>query len=187
VAGLGNPGEKYAMNRHNAGFMCVDEFVARTDEMGDWINKKDLHCHLSTGQIAGLGVLAVKPMTFMNDSGQAIRAVADFYKVNPENTVVIHDELDIEFGRIRMRVGGSDAHHNGVKSVIQHIGEDFGRIRIGTGPKRPSQIDSYDFVLQDFSADEQAQLPNMTREVIAILSEYVHGGQLPHDTRNFLI
>jgi PTH1 family peptidyl-tRNA hydrolase len=132
-------------------------------------------------------VIAIKPTTFMNLSGEAVQAVASFYKASPGNVAVIHDELDIDFGQIRLRKGGSDAGHNGVKSVIQHLGEDYGRIRVGVGPKHPAKIDSTDFVLQKFSAKEQAQLPNLTREVNAILSEYLYGTELPHDTRNFLV
>ena len=188
IAGLGNPGEKYEGTRHNAGFICLDEFVAKTEEMSDWVDNKKLKCHLSRGQINGLGVLAVKPMTFMNDSGQAIEAVSRFYKVHPDQTLVIHDELDIDFGQIRLRVGGSDAGHNGIKSVSQHIGTDYGRMRVGIGPKRPPEIDSIDFVLQKFSKDEQTNLPNMAREVTAIISEYLYGEQqLPHETRSFLV
>lgn len=188
LVGLGNPGKQYDGTRHNAGFICLDEFVAKTDEMDGWVDNKKLKCHLSRGQINGLSVLAVKPMTFMNDSGQAVQAVADFYKVHPGQIVVIHDELDIDFGQIRTRIGGSDAGHNGVKSVSQHIGEDYGRLRVGIGPKQPPQISSEDFVLQKFSKDQQAQLSNLTKEVIAILSEYLYGSQqLPHETRSFLV
>ncbi len=188
LVGLGNPGAKYDLTRHNVGFLCIDEFVAKTEEMGDWVDNKKLKCHLSRGEINGLSVLAVKPMTFMNDSGQGVQAVANFYKIHPDQVVAVHDELDIDFGQIRTRVGGSDAGHNGVKSVTQQIGEGYGRIRIGIGPKQPAQINSEDFVLQKFSKDQQAELPNLTKEVIAIFSEYLYGDQkLPHETRSFLV
>lgn len=187
IAGLGNPGEKYVQTRHNAGFMGLDEFVAGTEEMSEWIEKKDWKCHISQGTVNGLGVLAVKPMTMMNDSGAAIQAVAHFYKINAKHVVVAHDELDIDFGKIRTRQGGSDAGHRGIRSVSQHLDENYGRIRIGVGPKQPPQIDSVDFVLQNFSAAEQAQLPNMRREVSAIIHEYLAGGELPNETRSFLV
>jgi PTH1 family peptidyl-tRNA hydrolase len=187
VAGLGNPGKEYEQTRHNAGFMCIDEFVAKTDEMEDWIRKKDLKCLMSTGKVGDSRVIAVKPATFMNLSGEAVQAALNFYKVDPARVVVIHDELDIDFGQIRLRTGGSDAGHNGVKSVTQHIGEDYGRIRIGVGPKQPAAIKSEDFVLQKFSAAQQEQLPDMRREVVAILNEYLYGTGLPHETRNFLV
>jgi PTH1 family peptidyl-tRNA hydrolase len=186
LVGLGNPGKDYGLTRHNAGFLCIDEFVGKTDEMQDWIQKKDLKCLLSTGRIGDTRVIAIKPTTFMNLSGEAVQAVAAFYKINPEHTAVIHDELDIDFGQIRLRVGGSSAGHNGIKSVTQHIGEDYARIRIGVGPKKPAKVTSEDFVLQKFSPEQQKQLPNLTREVLAILNEYLYGAELPHDTRSFI-
>jgi peptidyl-tRNA hydrolase, PTH1 family len=188
LVGLGNPGIKYALTRHNAGFICLDDFVEKTDEMDNWIERKDLKCLISSGQVGSAKVLAIKPTTFMNLSGEAVQHTINFYKINPEYVLVVHDELDIAFGQIRLRVGGSDAGHNGIKSVTKHIGEKYGRVRIGVGPKQPPQIDSTDFVLQKFSADEQKQLPNMAREVTAILNEYLFGNQqLPHETRSFLV
>jgi PTH1 family peptidyl-tRNA hydrolase len=187
LVGLGNPGKEYDLTRHNVGFLAIDEFVSKTAEMDDWILKKDLKCQLSTGQIGQNRVIAIKPTTFMNLSGEAVQAAASFYKIPADNIVVIHDEVDINFGQIRIRKGGSSAGHNGIKSVTQHIGEDYGRIRVGIGPKKPAQIKSEDFVLKKFSKEEQGQLPNLCREVTAILSEYLYGSQLPHETRNFLV
>lgn len=187
LVGLGNPGKQYESTRHNAGFICLDEFVAKTDSMDDWIQKKDLKCLLSTGRVGESRVLAIKPTTFMNLSGEAVRAVMDFYKLSADRVIVVHDELDIDFGQIRLRVGGSAAGHNGIKSVSQHIGEDYGRIRIGVGPKKPAAIKAEDFVLRPFDPEQQEQLPNLKRETLAVLSEYLYGGQLPHETRNFLV
>jgi len=187
LAGLGNPGKKYEHTRHNVGFMCIDEFVDKTDEMEKWIAKKDLKCLLSTGRIGQNRVIAVKPSTYMNLSGEAIQAVMNFYKIHPDNVAVIHDELDIDFGQIRLRKGGSSAGHNGIKSITGAIGEDYARVRIGVGPKQPARMKSEDFVLQDFSPEQSKQLPNLKREVLAIISEYLYGAELPHDTRNFLV
>jgi PTH1 family peptidyl-tRNA hydrolase len=187
LVGLGNPGKEYDLTRHNVGFMCIDEFVRQTDEMEDWVEKKNLKCLFSSGRVGDSRVIAIKPATFMNLSGEAVQAVMNFYKINPEYVAIIHDELDIDFGQIRLRVGGSSAGHNGVKSVTKHIGEDYGRIRVGVGPKQPVKMSSEDFVLQKFSAEEQAQLPNLTRETNAILSEYLYGAELPHDTRTFIV
>ena len=187
LVGLGNPGKEYEQTRHNAGFICIDEFVGKTAEMDDWIQKKDLKCLLSMGRIGDTRVIAIKPTTFMNLSGEAVQAAANFYKINPEHTAVIHDELDIDFGQIRLRQGGSSAGHNGIKSVTQHIGEGYNRIRVGVGPKTPAAIKSEDFVLQKFSAEQLKQLPNLNREVLSILNEYLYGTELPHDTRNFLV
>lgn len=187
LVGLGNPGKEYERTRHNIGFACIDEFVSKTDEMEDWMQKKDLKCLLSTGRVGDSRVIAIKPTTFMNLSGEAVSAAVNFYKVDPNRIAVIHDELDIDFGQIRLRQGGSDAGHNGIKSVTQHLGDDYARIRIGVGPKTPEKIKSEDFVLQKFSPEQQEQLPNLKREVTAILSEYLYGAELPHETRNFLV
>jgi PTH1 family peptidyl-tRNA hydrolase len=187
VVGLGNIGKEYDSTRHNVGFACVDAFVDSNAQMGSWILKKDLKCHLSTGQMGDTRVIAIKPTTFMNLSGEAAQAVGHFYRVDADRTYVIHDELDIDFGQIRLRRGGSAAGHNGIKSITQTIGEDYGRIRIGIGPKQPPQIDSADFVLQKFSADEQSHMPALIRETNAILSELVFGAELLPETRNFLI
>ncbi len=187
LVGLGNPGTEYDLTRHNVGFYALDAFVEANDEMGQWSDKKDLKCRLSTGQMGQARVIAMQPSTFMNLSGEAVQAVASFYKIPLTSIVVVHDELDIDFGQIRLRQGGSSAGHNGIKSVTQHLGEDYGRVRIGVGPKNPPQIDSADFVLQRFSADEQAQLPALAKETNAILNEYIFGGQLPHETRNFIV
>ncbi|MEK7059761.1 MAG: aminoacyl-tRNA hydrolase [Patescibacteria group bacterium] len=187
LVGLGNPGKEYDLTRHNVGFLSIDAFVEQTDEMEAWIQKKDLKCLMSTGQLGDKRVIAIKPTTYMNLSGEAVGAVANFFKINVEAMVAIHDELDVDFGQIRLRVGGASAGHNGIKSVTKHLGEDYGRIRIGIGPKQPARISSEDFVLQKFSSEEQEQLPNLVREVNAIISEYLFGGELPHDTRSFLV
>lgn len=187
LVGLGNPGPEYAMTRHNVGFLALEAFVKATDEMADWIVKKDLKCQLSAGRVGDSRVIAIKPTTFMNLSGQAVQAAANFYKVNADHILVMHDELDINFGQIRLRKGGSSAGHNGIKSVTEHIGEAYQRVRIGVGPKRPAAIKSEAFILQKFSDEEQARLPELSRETNAILSEYLYGGELPHETRSFLV
>lgn len=187
IIGLGNPGEKYAGTRHNIGSVCVNKF-AELNDFPAWTLKKELRGELSLHILGESRVVLLKPTVFMNLSGQAVGAVARFYKIPIEHTLVVHDELDIPFGQIRSRVGGSSAGHNGVQSVIDQIGEGFGRIRIGIGPKKTTEMDSADFVLQAFSKTEQAKLPALTKEVAAILSEYVYGnGVLPAETRTFLL
>ena len=187
LVGLGNPGTEYDGTRHNIGFAALDAYVDKTSEMGAWQAKKDLKCLLSSGQLGQTRVIAIKPTTFMNHSGESVQLVTAFYKLQSSDVVVVHDELDVDFGQIRTRVGGGAAGNNGIKSVTQHISEDYGRIRIGIGPKMPKQIDSADFVLQKFGKDQLAQLPNLTSEVNAIITEFIYGGELPHDTRNFII
>jgi PTH1 family peptidyl-tRNA hydrolase len=173
--------------RHNIGFVCIETF-AKKNEYPVWTNKKDLKCQLTQATINGTRVLLMKPTTFMNLSGEAVSAVMQFYKIPASQVVVVHDELDINFGIIRTRVGCTTAGHNGIKSIVQHLGEDFGRVRIGIGPKKPDTIDSSDFVLAKFTGDEQKQLPALTQEISAIISEYIFGdGQLIIETRNFII
>jgi PTH1 family peptidyl-tRNA hydrolase len=183
--GLGNPGAEYKGSRHNTGFLCLDNF-ARKSGFDPWVNKKDLKSLVTSKTLGDTRVILCKPTTFMNLSGEAVQAVAHFYKVHPHDIVVVHDELDINFGQIRMRMGGSAAGNNGIKSVSQHIGEDYGRVRVGVGPKTPEQIDAADFVLQDFSKTEQAELQALTLEVSAVLSEYAYGAGVTAETRNFL-
>ena len=184
LVGLGNKGKQYVGTRHNIGFECVDAFV-RTSEISAWVEKKDLKCLHSSGTVGNTRVIAIKPTTFMNLSGEAVQAAAQFYKVPADSILVIHDELDIPFGQIRTRVGGSDAGNNGIKSIIQHIGPDFGRVRIGI--KADTPMDGKDFVLARFDEEEQQQLPNLIRETTAILTEYIYGDKLPHETRSFIV
>lgn len=185
IIGLGNIGKEFDGTRHNIGFACLDAF-ARAHNLDDWIVKKDLKCMLSMGTIGSTRVILCKPTTMMNLSGEAMQAVQQFYKVTPGDTVVVYDELDVAFGQIRCRVGGSHAGHNGIKSIIQHGGAETGRVRIGIGPKEPEQMDSADFVLAKFSDKEHGHLKELTQETTALLTEYTASGELPHDTRSFL-
>jgi PTH1 family peptidyl-tRNA hydrolase len=186
IVGLGNIGPEYDDTRHNVGFACIDEFVRKND-LGGWTEKKDLKCHLVSGQLGETRVIVIKPTTLMNLSGEAVLAVAQFYKIPPQLIIAVHDELDIDFGQIRTRVGGSSAGHNGIKSVTKLLGdENYGRVRIGIGPKKPAQMDSADFVLQKFSAKEQKDMPALIKEVTAILSERIYGNQLAAETRSFI-
>jgi PTH1 family peptidyl-tRNA hydrolase len=187
LVGLGNPGKEYDLTRHNVGFACLDDFVTKNTDMAPWMAKKDLKCVLSSGQLGSTRVLAIKPTTFMNNSGEAVQAVINFYRISLENTVVVHDEIDIVFGQIRLRTSGSSAGHNGIKSVTKAVGEAYGRVRVGIGPKVPEQIDSADFVLQTFNKKELAEMPALLRETSAVLSEYAYGMELPTETRSFLL
>lgn len=186
IVGLGNPGTEYEGTRHNVGFAAVDSFVSAT-ELGNWVDKKDLKCLMSSGQLGESRVVAIKPTTFMNLSGEAVQATAHFYKIPTEHILVVHDELDVDFGQIRSRIGGGSAGHNGIKSISKLLGdEQYGRLRVGIGPKKPEQMDSADFVLQRFSNQEMADLPALLKESTAMLTEFVYGGQLVTETRSFL-
>lgn len=187
IIGLGNPGKEYENTRHNVGFICLDALHDAQSEFEPWQDKKALFCQLSAGTFANTRVILVKPTTFMNDSGRAARAVLDFYKLNLSNTVAVYDELDVNFGQIRTRMGGGSAGHNGVKSLIQTLGENFGRVRVGIGPKTPDAMDSADFVLAKFNKQEVGELNRLKREVQTILVEYIYNSQLPVETRSFLV
>lgn len=182
IIGLGNPGDEHQRTRHNIGFAVIDHF-AKENNFPSWHIKNDLKCQLSLQTLGETRVILCKPSTYMNNSGEAASAVQRFYRVYNVNTLVIYDELAIPFGQLRSRMGGSDAGHNGVKSLITHLGDDFARLRVGIGTELAQKADSASFVLDKFSKLEQEKLPLVTREATAMITEYIFSGQLPHDTR----
>jgi PTH1 family peptidyl-tRNA hydrolase len=155
VVGLGNPGREYAHNRHNVGHMVVDELARRHD--ASW--KSKFSGRLADIRIDGHKVGLLKPETYMNESGRSVRAAAQFYKLEPEAILVVHDESDLELGRLQARRGGGLAGHNGLRSVAQHLGtSDFLRLRVGVGrPGRGDRRDLADYVLADFEPHEDAE------------------------------
>ncbi|HCM51778.1 TPA: aminoacyl-tRNA hydrolase [Candidatus Saccharibacteria bacterium] len=185
VIGLGNPVKKYAGTRHNIGFMVVDEF-AKANDFAAWHLNKSLKSEISLANLGQSRVILAKPQTFVNKSGEAVQAVQHFYKVGNSETLVIYDELALPFGQLRTRLGGSDAGHNGVKSLISHIGEDFGRLRIGISSELADKSDAEKFVLARFSKAEQVSLTKILGEANTLITEYVFSGQLPHDTRTII-
>ena len=187
IVGLGNYEDKYDNTRHNIGFASVDAFVKKHEEMSDWVIKKDLKSMMSEGRIGDSRVLVIKPTTYMNLSGESVRATFSYYKPSINHVLVVHDELDVKFGQIRTRYGGSSAGHNGIKSITNAIGEDYGRIRIGIGPKQPEEMDSANFVLQRFNEKELKQMNNLKRETVAILSEFIYNKNLTQETRTFIV
>lgn len=185
IIGLGNIGAEYTQTRHNVGFMALDAF-SEANDFPAWVNKKDLKAEMTQATLGDTRVILAKPTTFMNNSGEAVQAITNFYKIAIQSIIVVHDELDIDFGQIRCRIGGGAAGNNGVKSLIQHGFSESGRVRVGIGPKLHPEMDSADYVLQKFSAEQSERLKALTREVTAILTETIYGdGQLPHDTRSF--
>lgn len=182
IIGLGNPGKEYAGTRHNIGFEVLDEFAKKNDFPG-WLSKKDLKCEMAIQNMGENRVILCKPAAFMNNSGEAAQAAQRFYRVYNQNTLAVYDELAIPFGSLRTRVGGSDAGHNGVKSLIQHINDDFGRLRVGVGSETSQKANAADFVLGKFTKKEQENLSLIIREAGAIITEYIFSGELPHETR----
>src|SRR3989344_5464430 len=185
IIGLGNPGKQYGGTRHNIGFAVLDHFAQKND-FPKWIVKKDLKCEISSANLGENRVILCKPTTFMNLSGEAAQAIQPFYRVYNQNTLAIYDELAIPFGQLRTRLGGSDAGHNGVKSLTQQLGEDFGRLRVGIGSELAQKAEASDFVLSKFSKVEQEILPKILQEANALITEYVFSSSLPHDTRTVL-
>ena len=187
IVGLGNVGKEYVGTRHNLGFAAVDH-LAEKQSFDPWVEKRDLKSLVTTQTIGESRVILVKPTTFMNLSGEAVQAVMHFYKLPLEQVVVVHDDLDIPFGQIRTRFGGGSAGHNGIKSVTQHLGEEYGRVRIGIGQAAGAREQATEkFVLAKLSKDEQSETPALLRETTAILTEYIYGSGLPAETRNFLV
>jgi PTH1 family peptidyl-tRNA hydrolase len=169
LVGLGNPGPRYAGNRHNAGFMVVDELRRRAGDPACRLKMGAELCEMSLG---GESVLLCKPMEFMNCSGQAVQRVAAFWKIPPAQAVVVHDELDVPFGRLKLGMGGGAGGHNGVSSIMQDWGTpDFARVRLGIG-RPPAAWDTADYVLADFRDDERPQLPELI-ETAADASETI--------------
>lgn len=156
VAGLGNPGPDYAKTRHNAGFLAIDSIAASVGVKIDRLKFKALTAEAAIG---GIRVLLMKPQTFMNLSGEAIAEAASFYKIPPENIIVLHDEISFEPGKIRIRRKGSAGGHNGLKSIIAHLSsEEFPRIKIGVGQKPAPDYDLVKWVLGKFSSDDILKL-----------------------------
>lgn len=155
IAGLGNPGEQYANTRHNIGFMALDYISGRAD-----IPVKQLKHMALTGKgvIGGKGVLLMKPQTYMNRSGEAIADAARFYKIPPEKIIVIFDDVSLEPGKLRVKRKGSSGGQNGVKSIIEHIGENFPRIKIGIGDRENRDYDLGDYVLSKLTAEDKGKL-----------------------------
>lgn len=162
VVGLGNPGTQYAKTRHNIGFMVADLLAER---MGAKFKvHKRSGADEVTGRLAGRSVILAKPRVYMNESGRQVGPLAKFYSVPPADVIVIHDELDIDFGRIRLKLGGGEGGHNGLRSVAAALGtKDFARVRIGIG-RPPGRRDPAAFVLENFGSTERPEVPTICEQ-----------------------
>lgn len=157
IVGLGNPGDKYARNRHNVGFMAVER-IAERHRFGPW--KRKFQGTAADGEIAGEKVLLLKPDTYMNESGRSVGEAARFLKIGLADIVVVHDELDLAPGKIKMKTGGGNAGHNGLRSITAHLGNEYARVRIGIG--HPGSRDAVShYVLNDFAKAEQGWLADL--------------------------
>lgn len=171
IIGLGNFEDKYLFTRHNAGFMAVD-FFAEANSQSFKIEKK-LKSAVAKFRLGTDDVVLIKPLTYMNLSGEAVNAVMNFYKIDVKDILVIYDDLSLDLGRVRFRSSGSDGGHNGIKSIIKHLGtKDFDRLKIGIGPQ--PGIPSEAFVLQNFSADELKKLKEVLKT--SMIEDYLKYG-----------
>jgi PTH1 family peptidyl-tRNA hydrolase len=158
VVGLGNPGPRYAATRHNAGFMVLDELGRRAGGSFKAHKGPNGGADVLVGRLAGVSAVLAKPRSFMNESGGPIAAVSQFYKIAPERVIVVHDDLDLPFGALRLKAGGGEGGHNGLKSTTSSLGsKEYARIRFGVG-RPPGRQDPADFVLREFSAAERKDL-----------------------------
>ncbi len=162
LVGLGNPGRDYAGTRHNIGFFCIDELARRHSVQ---LTTVRMQAMTNTVQIGAERALLAKPQTYMNLSGDAVGALVSFYKISPADIIVVADDLDLPFGKLRLRWKGGAGGHNGLRSIIERLGtQEFARIRVGIG-RPPGQKGARDYVLEHFTADEQQELPILCGEV----------------------
>ena len=179
IVGLGNPGKEYGKNRHNVGFMAVDE-IAKTFEFDDFKEEKKFEAELAQGEISGEKVLLAKPLTFMNKSGEAVRKIVGYFKIDKKDLVLIFDDIDLPLGSIRIREKGGAGTHNGVKSVTRALGtEEFARIKIGTesrGDSAPKKQETSSFVLSDFTKEEDGIIRKNLKKMPEIVEVLLRDG-----------
>ncbi len=183
VVGLGNPGSTYAATRHNVGYRVTDTLAERVG--GSWKKHKSGRADVIEGRLAGERVILGRARSYMNDSGGPVSTLANFYDVTPDHVIVIHDELDIDFGMLRVKFGGGDNGHNGLRSIRQSLDSgDFHRVRVGIG--RPSGSQSvHDFVLKPYSTVERKDLPTYVEEAAdAVESLVSHGLEVTQSAFN---
>ena len=175
IAGLGNPGRDYASNRHNAGFMCLNHFAR---SQGVKFDKKQGKARTGTGEIADNNIVLAKPQTFMNSSGESVRRLVQKFNISPNNLLVIHDDLDLTLGKIRISQGSGSGGHKGIESIISCLdSQDFIRIRVGIGRPATSETeaDIIDYVLSDFTPEEKQiiakVIPRVSEAIICLLTE----------------
>lgn len=172
IVGLGNPGRKYRGNRHNIGFMAVD-LLAEAHSIQS--SKKQNKAIVGQGRILGKAVTIAKPQTYMNNSGDAVGPLANYYKIPNEHILIIYDEIDLPFGTIRLREKGGAGGHNGMKSIINHLGEDFPRMRLGID-RPPGRMPVPAYVLQDFKKDDLPLLTDILQEAVRAAETYLTEG-----------
>tara|TARA_B110000438_G_scaffold277323_1_gene299850 strand:+ start:73 stop:633 length:561 start_codon:yes stop_codon:yes gene_type:complete len=169
LVGLGNPNPNNKNNRHNVGFLIIDAINAKFKLSKQKPKFKGL---LTTGKIEEEKVFAIKPLTFMNNSGVCIKELVDYFKIDPSNVFVFHDDMDINLGKVKAKFGGSDAGHNGIESIDKNIGKQYSRIRIGIGRPKTNSTGG-DHVLENFSLDETKLIEEITKNIAGSLSPLI--------------
>jgi len=164
--GLGNPTPDSENNRHNVGFKIIDSI---NKKFGLSKQKPKFKGLLTTGNVGDKKIYAIKPLTFMNNSGICIRELIEYFKIDAEDVIVFHDDLDVEFGKIKTKFGGSSAGHNGIASIDKFIGKDYSRVRVGIG-KPNGKVDTADYVLQNFDGEEILGIEKITNDIIESIS-----------------
>ena len=178
LVGLGNIGKKYELTRHNFGFLALDSIILQYN-LSKSANK--FESEVFTGQIGENKIIAIKPQTFMNNSGVSVGAASSFYKIPAENIIVFHDEIDIKLGEIRVKKGGGNAGHNGLKSIDQRIGKDYWRFRLGVSRPQNPEYEVSDYVLSKFSKDELTVVEEMNYDLSKKLPDFLVEKKLTTD------
>ncbi|QGU06821.1 Peptidyl-tRNA hydrolase [Corynebacterium occultum] len=178
IVGLGNPGPKYADTRHNIGFGVVDELAGRATPMpASFSVHKRSNAEIAETRLGPAKVVLAKPRTFMNLSGGPVKALADFFKIPPAQIIVIHDDLDLDFTAVKLRPGGGDRGHNGLRSTTKSLGtKDYQRLSVGIG-RPPGRMDPADFVLRPFARSEQADLPIIYADAADLIDTVIGSGR----------
>lgn len=178
LVGLGNIGAEYISTRHNFGFLLLDKIL------GDYqfsAQSKKFKSEIFVGKIAQQKIIAIKPQTFMNCSGFAVSEVAAFFKIAPKNILVLHDDIDLALGKVKIKIGGGNAGHNGLKSIDEMIGKDYLRLRLGIGRPKNKEFETADYVLGKFSAEEFLEVEKVIKRISKLIGELLVG-----KTENFL-
>ncbi|MBU6140495.1 MAG: aminoacyl-tRNA hydrolase [Proteobacteria bacterium] len=172
IVGLGNIGQEYEKTRHNLGFLLLDQII---DDYDFQDHGKRFKSEIFSGEISGKKIIALKPHTFMNLSGRAVIEVVNFYKILPKNVLVLHDEIDLDLGRVKIKTGGGNAGHNGLKSIDEAIGKNYVRLRLGVGRPENPNIQTSSHVLGKFTTAEMLQVDKVNQKVSGLIAEILSG------------
>ena len=181
IAGLGNPGQKYDKTKHNTGFMTMDHYL---NEKGLSLDKDKFEGHWTKQKINGEDVILLEPQTFMNESGRSVSQVANFFKVDPADVLIIQDDMDMPIGKIRIRANGKSGGHNGIKSIISHVGtEKFKRVRVGID--HPQKMSVVDWVLSRFTKEQEVKLDDGLTRAVAAIDDWIENDDFMNTMNRF--